>query len=128
MTDKKKFEGGEEVESNWMKFLKVGDGIKGTLVGKRFMKSNKPSFPDQWIYQIINSDDGQEWNVGVSEKKIGTISRLNKCATGEVIAIVFESEGGSAVKGGAPAKNLKVLTYGMDAEFVAGLKDTGEEI
>ena len=123
---KDKFAGGEEVSSNWFKFNEVGDGIKGTLKSKTFQKAANATFPDQYIYQINNEDDNLDWNVGISVKKVGTIGRLNKCQEGEIIAIVFESEGDSAIKGGYPAKNLKVLTYGMDP--LHGITDEGTTI
>lgn len=109
------FEGGREVESNWFKFNKIGDGIKGTLVEKYYQESSDANFPNQWIYKIKVKD--VVWNVGISEKKSGTIDRLNKCSIGEIIGIKFESEGESAVKGGNKAKNLKVYSFGMDVAY-----------
>lgn len=123
MTDK--FKGGAEIPSNWYSFKekKIGDGIKGTLLGKKFVKSTTPAYQDQWVYELKNEDDGQQWFVGISVSKVGTVSRLNKCQEGEIISIVFDAEGPSAVKGGKPAKYLKVLTYGMDTTY-----NVGEEV
>ncbi|MBN1113487.1 MAG: hypothetical protein JXA53_11310 [Bacteroidales bacterium] len=117
------FSGGKEVESNWFKFDKVGKGIKGTLVDRVFQKANEPTFPDQWIYKI--NVNGIVWNVGISVKKQGTIDRLNKLSVGEIVGIVFESEGESAIKGGQKAKNLKVLSFGMDPNYQI---DNDEEV
>jgi len=119
--------GGKEVESNWMKFLKVGDKIKGTLVSKSLQKSTNPTYKDQYVCEIQTAD-GQIWNVGISITKKGTVSRIMKCQIGEIIAIVFDSEGDSAVKGGAPAKNLKVLSFGMDPNYSAGEEVQIDEI
>ena len=109
-------QGGKEVESNWFKFVNVGDKIKGTLINKRFQKSVESTFPDQWVYEL-KKDDGSVWNIGVSIKKSGTVQRLNNCQMGEIIGIKFDSEGESAIKGGAKAKNLKVISFGMDESY-----------
>lgn len=122
-TEKLDLTGASEVQSNWMKFTEVGSGIKGTLVNTKFQKSSTDTFPDQWVYQI-KKDNGEIWNVGISTKKQGTCERLNKCKNGEIIAIVFESEGESAVKGGHKAKNLKVYSFGMDSTY----KVDGDEV
>lgn len=116
------FDGGAEVQSNWFKFEKVGDGIKGTLLSKRLQKGTAP-FPDQMVYEIQN-DEGV-FNVGISVNKAGTIQRLNNCKLGEIIGILFEKEGEPSTKGFAPAKFLKVLTWGMDPNY--NVFDGGEE-
>lgn len=121
------WEGGQEVPSNWFKFEKVGDKIKGTLINKRF-QAGTPPYGDQWVYEL-KLEDGSIWNVAVSAKKSGTIQRLNSCKIGEIIGIVFKSEGESAVKGGHPAKNLQVVTFGMDKTYeVADAFGGGTEV
>lgn len=129
MTEVKKseFEGGKEVESSWMKFLKVGDGIKGTLLSKHIQKASQPNFQDQLICEIRKAN-GEVWNVGISVKKVGTVSRIQKCQIGEIIGIVFDSEGESAIKGGQKAKNLKVYSFGMDPEYKDGNEVDVDEI
>lgn len=107
---------GQEVRSNWFKFEKVGDKIKGTLLNKRLQPSTQQGFPDQWVYELKDSE-GKQWNVGISVAKAGTVQRLNNCKIGEVIGILFEKEGEPSKKGFAPAKFLKVLSFGMDAEY-----------
>lgn len=109
---------GQEVKSSWFKFEKVGDNIKGTLTGMRHQPSNDPGFPDQQVYEI-KDEQGNMWNVGISVKKQGTVQRLNNCKIGEIIGIWFEKEIPSDKKGFAPAKALKVLTFGMDPEYEA---------
>lgn len=109
------WDAGKEVESNWFKFNKVGDHIKGTLLNKRFQKG-EGQYGDQWIYEL-KSVDGNIWNVPVSAKKSGTVQRLNSCQAGEIIGILFNSEGESAVKGGHKAKNLQVRSFGVDETF-----------
>lgn len=126
-TQEDEFAGGEEVKSNWFKFDKVGDGIKGTLINKSFQKSTSPTFADQYVYEL-QKKDGQIYNVGISVKKQGTVQRLNKCQLGEIIGIKFETESPSTTKGFAPTKNLKVMTFGMDDTYLSGgLNKTEEE-
>lgn len=116
--------GGEEVKSTWFKFEKVGDYIKGTLLGKRFQKGTEP-YPDQWIYEIKNKD-GVVNNVGISSRKLGTIQRLNSCQMGEIIAIVFDKELPPVTKGMKGAKALVVKTWGMDPTYEVASDFDGE--
>lgn len=118
----KEFEGGEEVKSNWFKFEKVGDGIKGTLLGHRFSKSKNAQFPDQEVYEIRKAD-GSLVNIGISTKKSGTVARLNSIAPGTIVGIVFESTTPAETKGFADAKNLVVLTYGTDPDFATAVSN-----
>jgi hypothetical protein len=118
------WEGAKEVESNWFKFLVVGDKIKGTLINKRFQKGDE-IYPDQWVYELKN-DEGIVYNVGISSKKEGTIQRLNQCKMGEIIGILFDKEGESGVKGGAKAKYLKVFSFGMDESYKVEKEFNGE--
>ena len=106
----------QEVESNWFKFEKVGDKIKGTMLSKKLQPSRDPSFSDQWIYELQDTE-GVSWNVGIAVTKVGTVARLNKCKLGEIIGILFESEGEAPKKGFHAVKNLKVFTFGMDPNY-----------
>jgi hypothetical protein len=123
MTDE--FQGAKEVLSNWMKFENIGDKIKGTLINKRFAKSQQEGMPDQWVYEL-KKEDGQVWNVGISVNKQGTIQRLNSCKLGEIIGVLFEKELPSSKKGFKPAKSLKVFTFGMDETYSE--METGKEV
>lgn len=117
--------GAVEVSSNWFKFEKVGDAIKGTLLSKKDQPSSDPNFPDQLVCELKTAE-GDVWNVGVSVKKQGTVARLRKCKVGEVIGIKFESEGEPAKKGFHPVKNLKIYSFGMDPNY--NEMDGGEEV
>lgn len=130
MTDtQENWEGGQEVQSNWFKFEKVGDRIKGTLVAKHYQKSSDPKFADQWVYELKVAD-GKVFNVGISILKEGTVKRLNNCKIGEIIGILFEKEGEQTPeqikKKMAPAKFLKIISFGMDEEF-KGFEDAAKE-
>lgn len=111
------WEGGKEVDSNWFKFEKIGDGIKGTLLSKRLQKG-QDDFPDQYVYEI-KTDDGVVFNVGISVNKIGTVARLNNCKVGEIVGVRFDSEGEPSKKGFAAPKLLKVFSFGMDPNYNA---------
>ena len=78
--------------------------------------STNPTCADQEVY-IIRKADGSTVNVGISTKKAGTIGRLNSVKPGEIVGILFESETPPTTKGFAPAKNLKVMTYGVDPSY-----------
>lgn len=110
---------GEEVQSSWFKFTKVGDAVYGTLANRRLQPSTDDAFPDQWIYELLTPDKNNV-KVGISVKKAGTIDRLNMCQMGEKIGIIFEKELPPAKKGFHPTKVLTVKTFGMDDDFLSG--------
>ena len=123
------WDGGQEVQSNWFKFEKVGDFIKGTLLGKE-LKQGDDVFADQWVYDLRKAD-GSTYKVGISVNKSGTIDRLNNCKVGEIIGIRFDSETEPKKKGFHPAKNLVVKSWGMDPEyneFDAGGEDLADKV
>jgi len=125
-TDPKSWGEGTEVQSNWFKFNKVGDGVKGTLISRRLQPSTDAAFPDQHVYEL-QSEDGNNYNVGISVKKAGTVQRLNACKIGEIVGILFEKEIPTDKKGFRPAKALKVMTFGMDPSYKA-LEEATEKI
>ncbi len=114
-------DGAKEVQANWLKFEKVGDGIKGTLTNKSYNKG-EDNFPDQWVYEL-RTKDGEVWNVPVSVNKKGTVQRLNNCAIGEIIAVVFDKEGEASQKGFAKPKYYKVYSFGMDPDHTNDMDD-----
>ena len=133
------FEGGQDVQSSWFKFEKVGDFIKGTLMSKRYQKSNDPKFADQWLYEVramVGISNGQKlkegvvYTVGISIKKAGTLQRLNICQPGEIIGIKFDKEGDQTEQQKkqkmAPAKYLVVKTWGTDPKYSE--MDGGQEV
>lgn len=105
----------KEVQTNWVKFEKVGDSVQGTLTGKQFQKGDAP-FPDQWIYHIKDKE-GIVWNVGISAKKSGTVGRLANCKIGELVGIKYDKEIPPQTKGFHPTKQLTVVSWGMDPDF-----------
>lgn len=113
------WEEGKEVKSNWFKFEKVGDKIKGTLLKKSFQKTNTPGYQDQWIYEL-KKEDGQIFSVGISAGKTGTVQRLNNCSIGEVVGILLEKIIPTTDKKKKDTKALKILSFGMDPDYKAG--------
>jgi len=112
MSDNKEWEGGETVQSNWFKFVKVGDMVKGTLLKTKY-KQAEGIFGAAYVYELM-TDKGIV-NVSIAETKTGTNERLQRCKTGEIVGIMFEKEMPS--KNGHPAKALVVKTWGMNPSF-----------
>lgn len=119
------WESGQEVKSNWFKFQKPGDFIKGTLLNKRFQEP-RDIYGASWIYELLTSD-GTVMNVSVPASKTGTIERLKNCRSGEIIGIMYEKDVQSA-KGGKPAKALVVKTWGMDPNYDANMGGVSKEV
>ena len=108
--------------SNWMKFMKVGDYVKGTFVEK-YLKVGQGEFKDQQVYHLMNCEavvDGKktsekEFNVGISSNYVNT--RLNSIVPGQRIGIKFDKEIASKVKGHHNAKSLLPNVFGIDPSF-----------
>lgn len=122
------WEGAKEAQSNWFKFVVVGDHIKGTLLSRELRESTDPQFPDQWVYKL-RKEDGSVHYVGISVKKVGTVERLNNYPVGTIIGILYERDGEQTPeqkkKKLAPAKYLKVVDFGTDPEY-KGFEDSNE--
>ena len=126
------FAGGEDIEvkSGWLKFNKVGDGVKGTLMERRFAKANVPGYQDQWVYDIRNSE-GDIVKVGITTNKELTYKKLNAVELGTIVAVWF-SELGPKKPGQFQAKYLSVKAYGIDPNYdsylTGGLEKASPEI
>lgn len=144
MTDaiQDQFADGQDVQSSWWKAEKVGDFIKGTLMSKRYQKSDNPKFADQWLYEvraIVGISNGQSlkegvvYTVGISVKKPGTVKRLNICQPGEIIGVKYDKDGEQTPQQikekMAPAKYLIVKTWGVDPQYseMDGGQEVGEQ-
>lgn len=125
--EEQNWEGGQEVQSNWFKFVNIGDKIRGTLLNKYFAKASIEGYQDQWVYELQVSN-GEIWNVAVAANKSGTIQRLNRCRLGEIIGVVFDKEIPSSSKGKQPAKALSVYTFGMDPAYQIAAEMDGEVV
>jgi len=115
--------------SSWMKFIKVGDYIKGTLADTTVKPANG-DFKEQTVYKLVNCEaqidgekqDDKEFSVGVSSVYVN--ERLKKTAVGQRIGLKFEKEISAKVKGHHPAKSLMPNVWGMDPDF----KNPDEEV
>lgn len=121
-----KWEGGQEVQSSWFKFVTVGDKIKGTLINKQLQKGQN-NFPDQWVYELL-LEDGAVMNVPISVNKAGTIARLRNVKLGQIIGFEYEKDIPSKGKGFAPAKAIKVWTWGMDPNYDINMGGVSHEV
>lgn len=105
-----------KAQSSWMKFEKVGDSVKGTLVG-RGRKEAFGNFPAQEVFEL-QQEDGEIINVGVDVKKSYVINRMKNVKLGQICGLKFEKEVPSKTKGHAPAKSIEVYAGGMDESYV----------
>ena len=112
MSENKEWEGGETVQSNWFKFINVGDMVKGTLLKTKY-KQAEGIFGAAYVYELM-TDKGIV-NVSIAETKTGTNERLQRCKIGEIVGVMFEKE--IASKNGHPAKALVVKSWGMNPTF-----------
>jgi len=122
MKDEEDFNQDNVPNSNWMKFQRVGDYVKGTFVEKH-VKVGQGDFKDQMVYQLVNCEavvDGKktvekEYNVGVSSKYVN--DRLNNIVPGQRIGIKFDKEIAAKIKGHHNAKSLLPNVWAIDTEY-----------
>jgi len=118
--------------SNWMKFEKVGDYVKGTFVS-RDQKPAQGKFPEQTVYELVNVEaitNGEKLElekddsvyVGVSKDFVN--SKLKKVEPGRRMGLVFKEGIPSKTKGYADAKSYLPYVWEMDQSYVIG----GEEM
>ncbi len=113
-----------EAKSNWFKFEKIGDAVKGTLIAT----STKPArdmFPEQEVYEL-QQEDGSVINVASSKNFVRTSMRRAKI--GQIVGFKYtddyQTEANKA-KGMAPAKTIKVFLGDMDPNYdaTAGMEE-----
>ena len=92
-------------ESNWFKFEKVGDRVKGEII-EMYDAPAKGAFPSQKVF-VLKQDDGTSLNVGVSFNKKYLIERTRTAELGDMLGFEFKSEIKSATPGFAPAKSIE---------------------
>lgn len=129
------FEGLEEVKSQWIKWGKVGDWIRGTLTDVREMDSNLPgktgkvkvyeflahggSFHDldekkNPVAKATVLEKGAIWIIG---GKAGIDTQMRNVKLGQIFGMRFAAEKPSKTKGFNPTKVIKVLIGGMDPDY-----------
>lgn len=101
-------------ESNWFKFLKVGDQVGGTLVEVQ----DKPAsgvFGPQRVFSL-KKPDGEIVHVGIALDKDYVIGRANTARLGDQLGFKFMKEVPSKSPGFAPAKSIEVFVKHTEEE------------
>lgn len=112
-------------QSNWMKWPKIGDYIKGTFVKKTF-KEGVDQYADQTVYELVNCEgvsDGVKMEltkedsvlVGISKDFIN--DRLSKVEEGRRMGVKFIEEIPAKKKGYSPAKSMMPYVWEIDGDY-----------
>jgi len=91
--------------SNWFKFEKVGDRVKGEII-ELYDAPAKGAFPAQRVF-VLKQDDGSSINVGVAHTKKYLMDRTRNAELGDILGFEFKQEVKSATPGFAPAKSIE---------------------
>ena len=105
---------GEDIRSGWIK-LAVDESVKGTFVGKRYQKSNKPGFKDQWVYEL--KVDGAILNIGFSIDKTFINGKMKNVVAGQIVMIKRFADVPSKMFPGKMANSYNVRMFGMDPDY-----------
>jgi len=76
--------------SNFFKFENVGDKVSGVLINKK-RKEGSGAFPPQVIY-TLRDEEGEEINVGISEKKTGIIEIMDEVSLGTIVGFKYSDQ------------------------------------
>lgn len=108
-------------QSNWAKFDKVGDAVKGTYIGQFFKEGNN-GMPDQQVLELTNveingsSVDGN-WYVPIKSTNTYILSRIKNVKVGQRIGFKYSAEIPATTKGHHPAKSITPYLWGMDETY-----------
>lgn len=130
------FDGLQEVKSSWIKWGKVGDWFKGTLVDKRQTKSTMPGKENElvWVYEFktqggafhqlddkknpiepaVVISEGEFWTLG---GKAGIDNQMRNVRLGQIVGMRFTEEKPAKTKGFNPLKVIKVYAGAMDENY-----------
>lgn len=108
--------------SNWMKFSKVGDFIKGTYLD-RYNKPGQDDFKDQIVYRLVNCEaviDGKKqeskvFSLGISKDFLN--DKFRNIIPGQRIGLKFDKELPATKKGFNKIKSLLPNVWGNDPTF-----------
>ena len=79
----------EKTVATWVKFLKAGDSVQGTYVGK--ITGSRDGFGgEQVIYQILK--DGEVVNVGFGINKKVIIQEMEKAKFGQIVGFKYKGK------------------------------------
>lgn len=114
MATKKNIENKDELfdetnipESNWFKFVEVGDRVSGEVVEVMEKKATIAGYPDQRVF-VMKQKNGELINVGVKVTSDYLMSRTNGVTAGDMIGFEFKKEIPAKKKGFRPAKSIEV--------------------
>ena len=94
-------------ESNWFKFLKVGDKVMGEVVEVGIKESKDEMFSDQRVF-TLKQKDGALINVGIKTTSDYLMGRTNQVKPGDYIGFEFKKEIPPTKKGFKAAKSIEV--------------------
>ena len=122
-------------QSNWMKFNKVGDTVKGTLT-ETFDKRGNGTLPDQKVFVLSDVEINgiaQEGSTNVAIKTANSyvLERVKRAKFGQIIGFKFEKEIPPSKPGLNPAKSITPYLGGMDPNYTPSndtLAETDEDI
>ena len=105
-----------EAKANWFKFEKIGDTVKGTLVGSN-IKPARDMFPEQTVYELQQEDGGI---MNVASSKDFVRNSMKRAKMGQIVGFKYDSDyqtDANKAKGMSPAKTIKVYLGEMDANY-----------
>lgn len=105
---------GEEIKAGWIK-LNENESIKGTLIGKKYQKSNKPGYEDQWVFEIKIGLGVM--NIGFGISKTFILNKLKNVVIGQIVMIKRFADVPSTKFKGKFASSYDVRIFGMDPEY-----------
>lgn len=75
-------------ESNWFKFKKVGDEVRGVFLDSQEV-GGTGGMPDQVVYEILTKEK-DEVKVGIAKSKKYVIDAMKKVRKGDLVCFKFE--------------------------------------
>lgn len=110
------FSDDNKATANWFKFEKIGDTVKGTLVGSS-IKPARDVFPEQTVWEL-KQEDGSITNV--ASGKTFVRNNMKRAKLGQIVGFKYESDyqtDANKAKGMAPAKTIAVFLGDMDETY-----------
>ena len=116
---------GEEIKAGWIK-LKENESVKGTMVGKKFQKSNKPGFKDQWVYELLIGQGVM--NIGFGIDKTFINNKLKNVVIGQIVMIKRQADDPSKMFPGKVANSYDARLFGIDPNYKDNEEEESDEI
>ena len=102
-----------KAQSNWWKAEKIGDKVKGVVLGDSegkpfYIKEGKDGFPAQRVF-TLQKDDGEVVNVGVKVTSDYLMGRTGTVKIGDTLGFHYLKDIPPKVKSHHPAKSIEVF-------------------